>query len=59
LKLFPSSQGVDVEAALAYAIAGDTARAESMAQDLNKRYPLDTQLESLWLPAIRGQAALN
>ncbi len=59
LKLFPTSQGVDVEAALAYALAGDTARAESLAQDLNKRYPLDTQLQSLWLPAIRAQAALD
>ena len=59
LKLFPTSQGVDVEAALAYAMAGDTVRAESLAQDLNKRYPLDTQLHSLWLPAIRGRAALD
>jgi eukaryotic-like serine/threonine-protein kinase len=59
LKLFPTSQGVDAEAALAYALAGDTARPESLAQDLNKRYPLDTQLQSLWLPAIRAQAALD
>jgi Tfp pilus assembly protein PilF len=59
LKLSPASQSVDVEAALAYAVSGDTARAESMSQDLNKRYPQDTQLQSLWLPAIRGQAALN
>ena len=59
LKLFPTSQGVEVEAALAYAMAGDTARAESLAQDLNKRYQLDTQVQSLWLPAIRAQLALN
>jgi tetratricopeptide (TPR) repeat protein len=59
LKLTPTSQGVGVEAALAYAMAGDTARAESMAQDLNKRFPLDTQMQSLWLPAIRAQVALN
>jgi serine/threonine protein kinase/tetratricopeptide (TPR) repeat protein len=59
LKLTPTSQGVDVEAALAYAMAGDTARAESMAQDLNKRFPVDTQMQSLWLPAIRAQVALN
>ena len=30
-----------------------------MAQDLNKRFPLDTQLQSLWLPAIQSQLALN
>jgi tetratricopeptide (TPR) repeat protein len=59
LKLVPTSQGVEVEGALAYAIAGDAARAESMAQDLNKRFPLDTQMQSLWLPAIRAQLALK
>jgi tetratricopeptide (TPR) repeat protein len=59
LKLAPTSQGTIAEAALAYAMAGDATRAESMAQDLNKRYPLDTQMQSLWLPAIQGQLALN
>ena len=59
LKLAPGSQGVAVEVALAFAMAGDTARAESMAQDLGKRYPLDTQMQSLWLPAIQAQLALN
>jgi hypothetical protein len=59
LKLVPTSQGVEVEAALAFALAGDTARAESLAQDLNKRFPLDTQIQSLWLPAIQAQLALN
>ena len=59
LKLVPTSQGVEVEAALALAMAGERARAESLAQDLNKRYPLDTQMQSLWLPAIHAQLALN
>ena len=59
LKLAPASQGVGAEAALALAMAGDTARAELLAQDLGKRYPLDTQMQSLWLPAIRAQVALN
>ena len=59
LKLVPTSQGVEVEAALAFAIAGDTARAESLAQDLGKRFPLDTQVQSLWLPAIQAQLALD
>ena len=59
LKLAPASQGAAVEAALAYAMAGDAARAESLAQDLNKRFPLDTQMQSLWLPAIRARLALN
>src|SRR6266566_2578599 len=59
LKLYPASQGVQVQAALAFAMAGDGARAESLAQDLNKRFPLDTQMQSLWLPAIMAQLALN
>jgi eukaryotic-like serine/threonine-protein kinase len=59
LKLTPTSQGVEVEAALAFAMAGDTARAESLAQDLEKHFPLDTQMQSLWLPAIQAQLALD
>jgi hypothetical protein len=59
LKLAPASQGVGVEAALAFAMAGDAARAESLAQDLGKRFPLDTQMQSLWLPAIQAQLALD
>ena len=59
LKLAPASQGVGVEVALAFAMAGDTARAESLAQDLGKRYPLDTQMQALWLPAIHAQVALE
>jgi DNA-binding winged helix-turn-helix (wHTH) protein/tetratricopeptide (TPR) repeat protein len=59
LKLAPTSKDVEVEAALAYAMAGDTVRAESLAQDLNKRFPRDTQMQSLWLPAIQTQLALD
>ena len=59
LKLAPTSQGAESEAALAFAMAGDTARAESLAQDLGKRFPLDTQMQSLWLPAIEAQLALG
>ena len=59
LKLVPTSQGVQVEAALAFAMAGDASETEPLAQDLNKRFPLDTQMQSFWLPAIRAQLALN
>ncbi len=45
--------------ALAFAMAGDMTRAESLAQDLGKRFPLDTQMQSLWLPAIQAQLALD
>ena len=40
-------------------MTGDTARADSLAQDLGKRFPLDTQMQSLWLPAIQAQLALD
>ena len=59
LKLAPASQGAESEAALALAMAGDTVRAESLAQDLSKRFPLDTQVQALWLPAIEAQLALD
>jgi DNA-binding winged helix-turn-helix (wHTH) protein/tetratricopeptide (TPR) repeat protein len=59
LKLASTSQGIEAEAALAFAMTGDPSRAESLAQDLNKRFPLDTQVQSLWLPAIRTQLAIS
>jgi eukaryotic-like serine/threonine-protein kinase len=59
LKLVPTSQGVEAESALAFAMAGDAVHAQSLAEDLNKRYPLDTQMQSLWLPAVHAQLALN
>ena len=30
-----------------------------MVQELGKRYPLDTQVQSLWLPAIQAQVAID
>jgi eukaryotic-like serine/threonine-protein kinase len=59
LKLAPASQSVEAEAAIAFAKAGDTVQAESLAQLLGKQFPLDTQMQSLWLPAIRLQLALD
>jgi serine/threonine protein kinase/tetratricopeptide (TPR) repeat protein len=59
LKLAPRSAGTAAEAALAFAMAGDVARSKTLTQDLNKRFPLDTQVHSLWLPAIQAQLALD
>jgi len=55
----PASQGVRVEAALTFAMAGKAARARSLAQDLARQYPLDTHVQFLWLPAIHAQLALG
>jgi eukaryotic-like serine/threonine-protein kinase len=57
LKLDPASPGAESQAALAFAMAGAAPRAESLAQDLGKRFPLEMQ--SLWLPAIQAQLALD
>jgi hypothetical protein len=59
LGLAPSSQGVEVEVALAFAMAGDTTRAVSLAKGLGKRFPEDTQVQSIWLPAIEVQSVLG
>ena len=59
LKLMPDSQAVESEAALALAMAGNNVRAESLARDLDRRFPLDDQLHSQWLPPTHVQLALN
>jgi hypothetical protein len=58
LKLAPTSQRVEIEAALALAASGDKARAESIVQDLEQRFPLHSQVQYIWLPAIEAQLAL-
>ncbi len=59
LKLAPASPGAMAEAALAFAMANDGVHAASLARVLNQRLPLDTQMQSLWLPAIHAQLELN
>ncbi len=59
LKLAPDSPGAEAEAALAFAMAGDTSHAETLSQDMKKRFPLNSQMQSLWLPAVQAQLALD
>jgi eukaryotic-like serine/threonine-protein kinase len=59
LRMAPASQHVEIEAALAFALAGDSLRAESLEKDLRERFPLDTQIKSVWLPTIDAQLALT
>jgi serine/threonine protein kinase/tetratricopeptide (TPR) repeat protein len=59
LKLAPGNRDAEIEAALALAIAGDAARAQTLADELDKRFPLNTTTQSVWLPAIRAQIALQ
>jgi tetratricopeptide (TPR) repeat protein/class 3 adenylate cyclase len=59
LNLSSTSLGATAEAGLAFAMAGEPTRARELAQELEQRFPLDTQAHSLWLPAIRAQLELN
>jgi serine/threonine protein kinase/tetratricopeptide (TPR) repeat protein len=51
------SRGAEVEsnAALAYVVSGDVSQAQSLADDLAKRFPDDTIVRYLDLPAIRAE----
>jgi len=46
-------------AALAYARSGDLARAQQLADKLNQQYPLDTLIQTYWLPTIRAAIAIQ
>jgi eukaryotic-like serine/threonine-protein kinase len=58
LKLTAGNPAVAVQAALAFAATGETAQATSLAQELNQRFPLDTQIQLLAVPAIQAQLQL-
>jgi tetratricopeptide (TPR) repeat protein/predicted Ser/Thr protein kinase len=58
LKLAPNHD-VKAEAALALARAGDAAGAEKLAAELDKTYPLDTLVQTFWLPTTRAAIALE
>jgi eukaryotic-like serine/threonine-protein kinase len=59
LKLSPNSQGVEIQATLTLAMAGESNRASSLSRDLAKRWPLDTQMQTLWLPTIEAELSLH
>ncbi len=55
------SNGRDAQsvAAQALALAGDSERAQKLADDLAQRFPEDTLVQSSYVPTLRAQAALN
>jgi eukaryotic-like serine/threonine-protein kinase len=55
------SKARDVEygAALALAFSGDSARAQNLATDLERRFPEDTAVRFSYMPTLRGVLALN
>ncbi len=54
-----ANRDVRAMAALALARAGDTARAQKLAAELDKTFPLDTLVQRYWLPTIRAAVALE
>jgi serine/threonine protein kinase/tetratricopeptide (TPR) repeat protein len=50
---------VEVMAGLALARAGDVAKAQQLADKLDREWPLDTMMQGYWLPTIRGAISLN
>jgi serine/threonine protein kinase/tetratricopeptide (TPR) repeat protein len=59
LKFDSESPSVRALAGIALALGGDGARAAAQADELNRQAPVNTQMQSLWLPAIRAQVALE
>ena len=53
------NRDVQAMAALTFARAGDIARAENLAAELDKAFPLDSMVQRYWLPTIRAAIALQ
>jgi tetratricopeptide (TPR) repeat protein len=54
-----STRDLQVVAALALARTGDTVKAQTMVDELSKRWPLNTMLNGYWFPTIRAAIELN
>ncbi len=59
LALAPSGRDVEIIAAIALARAGDTARAQRIAEKINNEFPLNTMVQSYWLPCVRASIGLS
>ena len=59
LAMASDSRDVLQLAALVLARAGDPAKARALAEELAKRYPLHSVVQSYWLPTIQAQLALT
>ncbi len=59
LALAPESRDAMQLAAVVLARTGESAKAKATAQELAKRYPLHSIVQSYWLPTIQAQLALN
>jgi serine/threonine protein kinase/tetratricopeptide (TPR) repeat protein len=53
------NRNVLTRSALAFAIAGEIGKTQSIIQELEQRYPHDTLVNQLWLPAIKAAIELK
>ena len=58
MNIAPDSPETQEFGALVLAGSGDAKRAESLMQDLQKRFPYHTMVQSYWFPTTRAQIAL-
>jgi tetratricopeptide (TPR) repeat protein len=54
-----NSREVEYGAALTFALTGDSSRAQTLADDLERRFPEDTVVRFSYLPVLRARIALN
>jgi eukaryotic-like serine/threonine-protein kinase len=54
-----NSPEVEYGAALAFALSGDSLRAQALADDLERRFPEDTVVRFSYLPVLQARIALN
>jgi eukaryotic-like serine/threonine-protein kinase len=54
-----TNRDVEYGAAFALALSGESSRSRTLADDLEKRFPEDTEVRFTYLPAIRALLALN
>jgi|HubBroStandDraft_4_1064222.scaffolds.fasta_scaffold01963_2 serine/threonine protein kinase/tetratricopeptide (TPR) repeat protein len=54
-----SGRDETITAGMALARAGDIAGAQSIADQLNQKFPLDTIIQGYWLPTMRASIALQ
>jgi eukaryotic-like serine/threonine-protein kinase len=58
-KIAPASRDAQLLIALALARTGDTTKVPAIVDDLNRRFPVNTIIQSVWLPTIRAQLELS
>ena len=59
LAIAPDSRDAQIIAALVYARVGDVARARSLSESLNRSYPVNTVVQTAWLPTVNAQLEMN